>query len=441
MRQWYSGNDFLQASAHQKQETLQALRYNAELARRHHLRRAEVSQRYSQALEELLAALLPALAPDALHRAAQLTGYVPLLQPSVMGELQAERARLEERIAQIEPDPRFVHREFLRTPRIGKLTREVDEILEHRVPFVALLRDASHPRIDHLIANGYGTPEYKVPFWRLSYYNDWEASDQILQFFPGKTFAELRDEYIKARDTNAAFEARLADLHAEIAAGEALEREYLRSKEALATVDQRHLQRARHYLGRHVTDCGFRVLGPRLAADPSVEVLAKRVSGLGHKLTYLDQLGEAHLTKAEQELKASLQKTERNIQKYMRPKNFHAQIPAQVFQKTFQPRGARYNKGWQRYQHASDTVYVFDRYDRANLVQDFLWWDLMTDGRIDGDFLPEVIEHRRRYPDYSYRRRDDDDDDDHRFASASAAVAVSEPISAGVDDDIHHDPS
>ena len=439
MRQWYSGADFLRAAAHQKQETVQALRYNAELARRHHQRRAEVAQRYNQALDELLAALLPALTPEALHRAAQLTGYVPLLQPSVIGELQAERARLEERIAQIEPDPRFVHREFLRAPRIGKLTREVEEILEHRGPMVTLLREASHPRIDHLIASGYGTSEYKVPFWRLSYYNDWEAGDQILQLFPGKSFAELRDEYVKSRDANAAFEARLADLHSEIAAGERLEKEYIRSREALATVDQRHLQRARLFLGRHVTDCGFRVLGPRLAADPSVEVLAKRVSGLGHKLTYLDQLGEAHLTKTEHELQASLQKTERNLQKYQRPKNLHAQIPAQVFQKTFQPRGARYNKGWQRYQQASDTVYVFDRYERANLVQDFLWWDLMTDGRIDGDFLPEVSEHRRRYPQYSYQRRDHDDDDRH-FASASAAVAVSEPLTAGVDDDIH-DPS
>ena len=438
MRQSYSGNDFAMAAEHQKNETLQALRYNAELARQHHVRRAEIAKSYNHALEEFLATLLPALTPEALERAAQLTGYAPLLQPSVLGELNMERARLQERIAQIEPDPRFVHREFLRTPRIGKLTREVDEILEHRAPFVKLLRECAHPRIDHLIANGYGTSEYKVPFWRLSYYNDWEASDQILQMFPGKTFAELHTEYIQARDTNAAFEARLADLHAEIAAGERLETEYTKSKEALATVDQRHLQRARHYLGRHVNDCGFRVLGPRLAADPSLEILAKRVSGLGHKITYMDQLGQAHLQKTEQDLKVSLQKTERDIQKYRRPKNFYAQFPAQVFQKTFRPRGERYNKGWKRYQQASDTVYVFDRYERANLVQDFLWWDLMTDGRIDGDFLPEVMEHRRRYPEYSYQRRDYNDD--HHFAHASAAVAVSQPLASAVEDDVH-DPS
>ena len=428
MRPWYTGNDFLQGAAHQKGETLHALRHNAELMRRHQARRAEVAQRYQHALDELLAALLPALTPEALQRAAQLTGYTPLQQPAVLGDLEAERTRLAARITQIEADHRFIHREFLRAPRIGKLTREVDELLEHRAPFVSFLQQCAHPRIDHLIASGYGTTEYKVPFWRLSYYSDWEAADHIMALFPEKTFADVHADYVKAQSTVGVFDGRLAELYAEIAAGAALELECQRAKEAFASVDQRHLQRARHYLGRHVIDCGLRVLGQHLAADPNVEIFAKRVSGLNHKLTYLDQLAETHLVKTEQELKALLQKIEREMQKYQRPKHFHARFPAAAYQQRFRPRGQRYAKGWQRYQHASDTVYVFDRYERASLVHDFLWWDLMTDGRIDGDFLPEVMEHRRRYPEHRYRRQDYDDDD--RMHRASAAVAVSEPMTA-----------
>ncbi len=420
MRAWYSSSDFVQAAAHQRGELQNAIAKNEQLRGRHQQRRHEVVQRYQHALHELLASLLPNMSLEARTRAADLTGYLPLVQYDHAAMMAAERAQLEAKIAAIESDPRFVHREFLRAPRIGKLTREVDELLEYRGPLAQVLAACQHPRMEHLVASGYGTPDYAVPFWRMSYYHDWEAADQVMASWPDKTFAQVGAEYVKARDTVHTYDARIRELRAEIAQGEALEIDHRRSKEALASLEHRHLARARQFLGRHLVDCGFRVLGPRLGAEPGIETMAKRVSGLGHKLTYLDQLTQAHLDKADQELRAMLARTERDIMKYQRPKYYAAQIPAQVFQQRFRPRGPRYQKVWHRYEHAYDTVYGFDRYDTARLAGDFLWWDLMTDGRIDGDFLPEVYEHRRRNPSYRYVRPRDDDDDFHHASAATA---------------------
>ena len=67
-------------------------------------------------------------------------------------------------------------------------------------------------------------------------------------------------------------------------------------------------------------------------------------------------------------------------------------------------RADRFGRRAERYRSVSSTIYSFDAYDRANLSSDFLWWDLMTDGRYDGNFVPEVASYRQTHPDYSYER-------------------------------------
>ena len=67
----------------------------------------------------------------------------------------------------------------------------------------------------------------------------------------------------------------------------------------------------------------------------------------------------------------------------------------------------------------------FDRYSRASFATNFLWWDVMTDGRLDGDFIPEVQKHRSVHGGRSRSSRDDD------FESAAAAVVARDGYSGG----------
>jgi hypothetical protein len=413
---WVYGHQWVDAARAQRAELERGLAYNDQLLSQHTQRRAEVARQANLALEELTATLLPSLDRAALERAAALTGYTPLVQHDLRAMVEAERAELGDKIARIEAQPRFVHREHLRDPRGGKLVLELAELLEAQRSVRAVITQCEHPRLSHLVEVGYGTPSYAVPFWRLSYYADWEAGDAILERFPGKSFSEVRDELLRAEDAHRNLEARIQELKTQIADIDALVRAHAEAVEARRTVDLRHLQRARSHLARHVADSGPAAVGPRLAAAPDVEVIAKRVFGLAAKLAYLDRLGEAQLGRARAEMLEGIRRADAEILKMSRPKKLQAVLPLDKFQRRFRPRNERYLKGWQRYQRAADTIYVFDRYDRGSWVADFLWWDLMTDGRIDGDFIPEVAWHHQRYPD-AYHERDDD-------GALAAAAAV-----------------
>src|SRR5262249_35901624 len=154
-----------------------------------------------QATRDLGAALLPELTREHVARAVSLTGYASLAQEDPVGALAREQAAVAARVQEIEQDPRFRDRELLRHPRTGSLTRAKAELEELRAPLHAALSAAEHPRLERLLEVGYGTPSYGVGFWRMSYYEDWKAGDEILAKFPEKKFwSDVRDEVLRARD-------------------------------------------------------------------------------------------------------------------------------------------------------------------------------------------------------------------------------------------------
>ena len=51
-----------------------------------------------------------------------------------------------------------------------------------------------------------------------------------------------------------------------------------------------------------------------------------------------------------------------------------------------------------RYDEGYQTIVYFDRYDAFDYARDMLWWDLMTGGRYEGDYIPEVQAWREQHP-------------------------------------------
>ncbi len=426
-----SGREWADAARAEHAWLEKGLAYNEQLLGQYAKRREEIEASGTRALGELVAVLLPTLDARSCSHAAERTGYTTLVRGRPLEAMEEERAVLRGRLAAIEREHRFVHRSYLRDPRGGKLVLELAELMQSRAAVADTLHACEHPRFAQLIESGYGTESYTTPFWRLSYYADWEAGDAIVERFPGKTtFAEVQEAYLRARDTVTTLDAAAAAIQAELAAGEALEREHAACAGALATLEARHLAEWRRLLGQHILESGNAV-GERLKDDPSLAMLASRTLGLAAKLLYLDRAAEAQLLRTKNELVAARARAEREIRKYSAPKRAAAPIDRELAAKRFRPRDARYRKVWERYQQASDAVYVFDRYDRCRWAADFLWWDAMTDGRLDGDFIPEVVQHRRRFPS-SVGKRERWDDDGH----------VLPPEVHDRDDDVGHlDPS
>jgi hypothetical protein len=398
------GHEWARAADALVAELDEASRYASELGKRHRERHRELWVQRTQALKELCYALLPRFDQSALAQAASLAGYPTLLQAQPIERMRAEENELRARASTIEADPRYVHREHLKDPRGGKLVLELAEVLDARRDVRASMERFEHPRLEHLLQVGYGTAKYAVPVWRLSYYADWKAGDEILAKCPGMSFEQLVSECLRARDAELALETRIRELGNEIAQIEALEAERVDLEEKLQSLVARHHEQAAEALGGHILGAGAQVIGARLASVPELEILTKRLFGLDAKLAYFVRLADLQLAPLEREIQAAKTRAAYEAQKYRRPKNAYRAYPRADFERRFRPRRERYQKGWQRYQRASDMVYGFDRYDRADFASDLLWWDLMTDGRIDGDFLPEVQAFRREHPDYRYDR-------------------------------------
>ncbi len=419
----YSASQFLQAAQAQRRELQTAVAETQRLRAGHERQRAELAERLDRAMAELVAALVPDLSTEALTRAVRCTGYPRLAPAGVQAAVAAERQSLGARLTEIQAEPRFHDRELLRAPRTGSLTRAVEELLQFRAPLAAFLEQCAHPRLERLLEGGYGTPEYGTPFWRVSFYGDWRAAGEIVdRFDKTKTFLELREEILRDREAVSVYDAQLAELRAEWAAGQALDEEYEAKRQALVTLDARWLTQAREALARHLGDLDLSALGPRFAPYADLDLLAKRCWGLRQQIVYADRLAEKHLDAPAADLRAAIAKLDRDVTKYSRPKNQWASIPGEVFERRFQSRAPRFQKSWQHYQRAHGAVYGFHGYDRGSLASDFLWWDLMTDGRVDGDFIPEVQAFRRQNPDYQYQRPLDDDP----AADIAAAAAVAD---------------
>ncbi|UQA63048.1 hypothetical protein [Polyangium aurulentum] len=404
----------------------------------HQRSRAELVARYGHALRELVETLVPSLDLQALAWAAWATGYAPLGQKDALARMEREREDLTARIAQIEADPRFQNRELLRAPRVGTLVQQLDELLHYRAPLADIVERCEHPRLQRLLHLGYGLPEYPVRFWHTAYYADWKAGDEILDRFPDKqSFTEVRAAYLEARDALTVHDANIREIQAQIAAGEALEAEHRERRRALDTLEARWLAFARDALARHLSEIDLSALGERLAKAPHVEILAKRVVGLSQQIVYLDRLAQKHLDEPESALRGALGKIERTIAKYSRPKYHGAQVEGAAVERLSHGFSDRYQRIGQRFEKQYNRVYVFHDYDRGSLATDFLWWDLMTDGRIDGNFIPEVRSFHERNPGYHYERwRDADDDHDDAAAAAAALGQDSSFGGLGISTDI-----
>jgi hypothetical protein len=428
----YTVDEFQVAAANLVRQIDAALAEAERRLREHRGREAELQQQRNEALGQLVRVILPAFSAAALARAGRVAGFGRLLiAEETTGRLERERAELGAHVAELEADPRWIDRARLRAPRVGTLVRELEELEEFRKPLVEVVALAAHERLAHLLAVGYGTDEYKVGFWRVSYYADWKAGDEIVERFPDKaSFAVLRPELCAARDGLEVYDQRIAELRAELAAAERIEQELDAAATRLANLEALHLAEWHTLLAAHLAETDLAELGDRLGGAEAAQLLAKTYAGLTKKQEYMAHVFAEQIEKPMSELRAERQKLEADRWKYARPKKAWTRFPADKFERRFRDRGARFDKHWHRYDRTCTTIWSFDRYERASFAEDFLWWDLMTDGRIDGNFIPEVYAFHHTHPDYAWQGQHGLDDE-LAAAAAQATAAADQTMSDG----------
>ena len=209
----------------------------------------------------------------------------------------------------------------------------------------------------------------------------------------------MLEEYRRAAEAVATYDAEIARLSAEIEAGEALAREYKALYDEHHHLDAQGVDYARGRIVRHMLTADASLMSQRLLPAPDVRLLFLRTSGLAAKLVYLDGVQKAHVQQMEQEIgaqRAKLDGVEQRTRKRWAP------MPADKYAKLVVDRRPTYEKRWQRYGKIYGQVNAFNRWDRGRNFNDLLWWDVMTRGRYDGSYIMEVDSFHRTHPGYTF---------------------------------------
>lgn len=371
-------------------------------------RRRALEERLALAREELGAAALPDPTPEAAESLAA-TLRLPELTRHVR-QWRDRRAEAAARVAQIEDERLYEERDIRR----GRLQHQIDEeqplldgLLAERRKMEAI------PALVDLVRNGWGTPDYPrrgwMRFFDRAFLQDWRQADAAVETLGETDFDAVRARYRNLVEQTDALGQSQARLRAERERIDGLEQE----RDALLAAERDAPRELLRDAGQVLADAAA-VRPALLDALPDPDTARRALAaadGVSHQTRYLDATSQ----RVENDLATLLDRAGRLREEERRYRGDRHRyrnkwFTDEQFAKRF-GRTARYGPLADRYDRVSDTIVVFDRYDRYDPVGDMLWWDLITDGRIDGDFIPEVAQWRQQHPDAVWDAPPDPDDD------------------------------
>ncbi len=347
------------------------------------------------------ASLAGGITPESVQALAEKLGAPALVWG--FNEVQERGKKIAERLAQLAADPRFADRE-LRKLRLETELREVEPPFNEARAELARMQQLAG--LSGLIQRQWGTPRYPhqglFRFFKGEYLRDWKSADAAVSALRAKDFAEVAQRFADRQEQNQILGERVRRLKEEQEAIETLVWESEKLTKEQAELPRQTRARLGEDLAAYVG-----VRGADTLPDPEA---AKRaglaIDGITHQVRYLEETQN----KIEQDLSGLLERSGKlreekrryDTDRYRyRNKNFSQD----QWDKRF-GRAGRYQRAGDRYERVTEVVYVYDDYYRPSLLQEFLWWDVITDGRIDGNFIPEVAQYHQSYPDYAYERPD-----------------------------------
>ncbi len=356
----------------------------------------EVRAALDGAWQHLLGLLLPNLDPAALSAAASRLS-LPTLAPGEVAKRAGERkAQLEITRASIEVDQRFV----TRAAALNRISIRAHDLAEH-ITALATSRSLleGEPFFAELIAEKYGVEGYTRMWWESSYYRHWKHGDLILERHGPRLramdFGQIRAGYLREGEALEALNTERGDLINQAGQIEALARRYEEAGTALASTEPWSLATARGRARDHLDALPEQDFLGVFSDDPALSLAAKRVAGVQAKTRYLAAIGEEWIRRPRAEVTRMLEKLARTEEKLTASaRKCNASYDEREVRAKYSLPLVRWDDRRARYQQACQSVVGFDAYQVCEPSRDYLWWDLMTGGRVKGNFIPEVAEHR-----------------------------------------------
>lgn len=398
----YDVDDFVQAAdAELRQYDAHAHRFDG-LRKSNTEKQNSLRERLKEAQAQLADASLPGgVTPESVQALSEALGAPALLWG--FNEVQERGKKVAERLGQLAADPQFAERD-IRKLRLETELREVEPLLNEAKRELSKLTQPSG--VLELIQRQWGTPSYPhrgiFRFFSGEYLRDWKNADAAVAATGSKDFAELAHRIADRQEQTKVLGERVGRLKSEQQAIEAL----IWESEKLAAEQADLPKQARARVGEDLAAYAG-VRGTDKLPDPeAAKRAALAIDGITHQIKYLEETQN----KLEEDLTGLLERSSKLREEKLR----YASDRYRYRNKSFSQnqwdkrfgRAGRYQRVGDRYERVTEVVYVYDDYYRPSLLEEFLWWDVITDGRIDGNFIPEVAEYRQVHPDYSYERPD-----------------------------------
>jgi hypothetical protein len=377
-------------------------------------RREEIAARLATAYRELTSLLAPTLdAATATNLSSKLSSTEIR---HVYDAVETRVGQIRTRLREIEATTDFARRVEL----TAQLQDEVADATPDQQKLEAeFTRLRGHEGLVGLAGRRYGTPSYPHRGWRKyvrrEALNDWKCADAIAEAEGVVDVQEVLLRYEELQRRLAPLKNEIAEDTAHLANIDKLQQEHAKLTAELAAAPDR----ARTEVGTKAADA---LLGPSAGAGPvatsisatsisatsvsatSVSAQLVAIDGMRHQIGYLTQL-EAQLEAENTDISGRAAKLRDETRRYQSDSHRYRnkRFSDETFAKRF-GRADRFGGRLDRYRNAGTTVYQFNSYDRGSYLGDVLWWDVMTDGRMNGSFLPSVDEYRRHNPSYVYHR-------------------------------------
>jgi hypothetical protein len=372
--------------------------YDARL-REHRADLERIDARIGEAWEHLGSVLVPDLEPARLDDLARRVGLPAIGARAVEAGTRAEQTRLEALRTGALASSVYQHREGIRNECDIRLAECEEQIAPLRDVYKPICDD---PRFRRLAANGYGTPRYAGRWWSLSYYRDWKEGDELVEAFGpamrAQDFPAMLHKIDEARIATDVMVRERDELTARVNEVRALVAQHDDAVRALEMMPQRRLAAVRGSLRAHLEPMTWPQIAQLVGGGHDIVVALQRLSGLVAQRRYLIAAAQRDILEPRAQLAAVIERNTRDITKLSRPKNAGRSFDGAKMSKRFEARPAAFAQRREHYTQTRQAVTSFARYDRGSLARDFLWWDLMSDGRLDGDFIPEVRKQQRSRP-------------------------------------------
>ena len=321
------------------------------------------------------------------------------------GDAVARTQRLKTRISEIEAMRIFQEREGEKQILDIKL-QEVEPL--YKIAEAEWRKLNSFAALPDLLRRGYGTLNYPhkgiFRFLNGEYLRDWKAGDAIVSQMGVKDFSEIIVKYTDRKEQVEILGRSVAELQAKKNDLDKLASERDQAMTEINDMPETLQAEAGRILALYLS--GNKEAYTQFAKPEEVKERFLAVDGITHQMTYLGGLND----KIQQDLSDLNERAGRVQEEAAR----YSQDPYKYRNKSFTQdqfdrkfgRTSRYDKVYDRYSHTSQTIYVYDNYYYNDPISDFLWWDVMTGGRMNGNFIPEVQQYYQDNPDYSYSRPD-----------------------------------